>query len=65
MAQKSIVVAAAVAAAALALPGDAGRDIATMLFSELVIRTMYGVDFASPFAPSEDAVRDRLDPHFR
>lgn len=47
-------------AAALALPGDAGRDIATMLFSELVISTMYGVDFASPFAPSEDAVRDRL-----
>lgn len=46
--------------AALQIEEAIGRDIATMLFSELVLRTMYGIDFASPFAPDDAAFRDRL-----
>jgi AcrR family transcriptional regulator len=46
--------------AALALGDEAGRDIATMLFSELVMSTMYGADFASPFAPDDEGLRNRL-----
>ncbi len=47
-------------AAGLALEEDAGRDIATMLFAELVMRTMYGVDFASPYSPDDAHLRARL-----
>jgi len=46
--------------AALALGEEAGRDIATMIFSELVMSTMYGPDFASPFAPDDESLRRRL-----
>lgn len=46
--------------AALGIGEEAGRDIATMLFAELVMSTMYGADFASPFAPDATGHRDRL-----
>ncbi|GAA3755627.1 hypothetical protein GCM10022240_05710 [Microbacterium kribbense] len=45
------------AADTLALGGEAGLDIATMLFAELVIATMYGVDFASPVASISEVSR--------
>lgn len=45
---------------ALALGESAGRDIATMLFSELVMSTMYGLEFASPHAPDGADLRARL-----
>ncbi|GAA5026813.1 TetR/AcrR family transcriptional regulator [Microbacterium fluvii] len=44
----------------LALGDEAGRDIATMLFAELVMSTMYGVDFASPYSPDDAELRARL-----
>jgi len=46
--------------AALAVGRDAGRDIATMLFAELVMSTMYGVDFASPYSADDADLRARL-----
>ncbi|WP_298740709.1 TetR/AcrR family transcriptional regulator [uncultured Microbacterium sp.] len=45
---------------ALDLGEEAGRDIATMLFAELVMSTMYGIDFASPHSPDDADLRARL-----
>ena len=47
-------------AAALALDERAGRDIAAMVFAEVVVRTMYGGDFSAPSPESEAEFRARL-----
>lgn len=44
----------------LELPADVGRDIAAMLFAEMIVHTVYGGEFTADDAEDDDAFLDRL-----